>query len=981
MNKTVRLLFLLLGLSAKVGAVEKPAAQQLYPFVPNWGQWSGNHHFEAQFGGMKAFIGEQGLDLVLFKPDEVHEQLFHAQNGKLHLFALAVRFPGAKAVKPIGQEGGPVRQHYYLGDAKNWKTDVPAFSRLIQQELYPGIDLLWQQEEGNLKYDFVVKPGANPAQIRVDYRGIKEKQLKNGRLHLSTSLGELIEMAPVAWSETPWGREVVNCRYELVDGLLSFVFPDDYNPNYPLVIDPVLVFSTYSGSTANNFGFTASPDASGNFYTAGTVFDVGFPTTLGAFQETFVGNTVDPGEGLRIDVGILKFNFDGSQLLYASYLGGRRDEQPHSLNVNGYGELVVMGTTRSDNFPVATDAYDPSFNGNYDLFLTRISPDGSELRGSTYLGGPENDGINSFAPLRYQYADDYRGDVQITANNEIIVISLTNNTALVTSGSGQNSYGGGQSDGLIARFSENLTTLRWMSYMGGDGLDALYGGRVQGNKLIVVGGSTSGNLTTTAGAFQSSSLGGAEGIVQVVDIANGSLLHRSFLGSAGYDQLFFVDVDELGRIYVNGQTDSNIVTRGTNYNDPFSGQYIARFSPTLDSLHWLGRYGAKRKFPDLSPSAFLVDICGNIYISGWTGNIQANPNVPGPTNLTRTNNAIQNSSDGYDFYLAAFSRDMLTMSFGTYFGGATSADHVDGGTSRFDPRGVIYQAICAGCMADDLPTTPGSYSPTRGGIRCNNAALKIAFELETGIRANFGWVEPANWCDPVNLQIQDLSRIDGQTTYSWETSDGQTSSVAEPSFVFANPGTYSIKLTLNSTLACNRFDTLTRYIEVRDQPDVRLPNDTCVCADDGYVIQANVPGNTFSWTGPDGTGNQPDFAATSTGKYSLQLTDFYGCEATDSMEVVVSECFGKIPNVITPNGDGVNDVLQPLSQPQPDYEMLVFNRWGQLVFRSTNALVGWNGTNQQSGSLVEGGDYVVHLQANFCGTRLVEKKLQVHVAY
>ncbi len=981
MNKFFRLLLLLLSLSTSVWSSEKPAVQLLYPFIPNQGQWPGEHAFEANFGGLKAFLSENGAHFVLYQPDVVHDRLFHATEKPLDLFAIKLDFPGSRPVKPLASDASTVKNHYYLGEPPQWRSNVSNYSRVSQTDIYPGIDLVWAQEEGNLKFDFVVKAGADPKQIRVRYSGAQKMTLKNGRLHMATSLGELIELAPVAYTDGLAGRTPVNCRFALVNNVLRFEFPDGYDDSQLLVIDPVLVFSTYSGSTANNFGFTATPDNSGNFYTAGTVFDVGFPTTLGAFQEDFIGNTVDPGEGLRIDIGILKFNADGSNLLYASYLGGRRDEQPHSLNVNSYNDLVLLGSTRSDNYPVKADAFDNSYNGGYDIVISRLSPDGSQLLSSTYLGGTNNDGINNRAPLRYQYADEYRGDLQIADNNDVIIVSLTDNNNLpTTAGSMQPNYGGGGSDGLIARFSESLTSLRWLSYFGGDSIDALYGARIQANRLVVVGGTLSPNLPATTAVHQDSLAGGADGVVAVLNATTGGLQHLSYLGSQGYDQLFFTDVDQLGNIYVNGQTDSNIVTRGTNYNDRFSGQYVARFSPTLDSLHWLGRYGAKRLIPDLSPSAFLVDICDNIYVSGWTGRIE-NPITAGPTNLTLSNNALQTNSDGFDFYMAAFSRNMLTMSFATYFGGPGSQEHVDGGTSRFDRRGVVYQAICAGCTNDDLPTTPGSWSPTRGGIRCNNAALKLAFELETGIRANFGWVEPPTWCRPVNLQIQNISRIDPAVTYAWLTSDGQSSTQANPLFNFTEPGTYSIRLTITSNTACNQEDTLTRFIEVRDQPDLQLPADTCICENDELILQANVPGNVFAWTGPDGTSTNSEFAATSTGQYTLHLTDMYGCEASDSMRITVSECFGQVPNVITPNGDGLNDKLQPLQQAQPDYEMTIFNRWGQVVFRTNNALLGWNGINQNSGSLVEGGDYVVILKANFCGNQIIEKKLQLHVAY
>lgn len=980
------LLLVLLSSANFLVTAQQKMAEPAAVYIPNAGQWEGDFRYEARFGAFQTFISEGEFRLVAYKPDEVHDA-HHHKSGQIGLHALFIDFPGSSSAgKFEASAAGVGTFNYFLGEKSRWRSGLQAYGKVTEAEVYPGIDLVYGSEGGQFKFDFVVAPGADPAQVRIRYRGADKLYIKNGRLHIGTSLGEFMLMAPVCWSETPFGKQPVRAQYVL-DGAdqLRFSFPEGYDNDYPLVLDPALVFATYSGSTSNNFGYTATPDRQGNFTTSGIVFGAGYPVTAGAFQTDFVGNTVDGNLGLNFDVAVMKLNSNGSQLVYATYLGGNRDEHPHSLNTNSRNELVVMGTTRSTNFPRTPTAYDTTFNGGYDLFLSVLSPDGSQLLGGTYLGGTQNDGLNTLAPLKYQYADDYRGDVQITENDEIIVVTVTNDPNLpTTAGVMQPAFGGGFCDGLVARFSDNLSQLRWMTYFGGSEADALYGGRVRGNQLAVVGGTLSSGLPTSNGAFQANRAGGLDGILGQMNPATGGLNFMTYLGSAGYDQLFFVDVDEFGRVYVNGQTDSNLVTFGTNYNDPRSGQYVARFSQGLDTLQWLGRYGSRSKFPDLSPSAFLVDICGNIYLSGWTGKIEGVPQ-PGPTNLTRTNNAIQTTSDGFDFYLAAFSQDMLTMSFATYYGGNGSQDHVDGGTSRFDPRGVMYQAICAGCGTDNFPTTPGSWSPVRGapGVNdCNNAALKIAFELETGVRANFGWVDPPTFCAPLaNLQMTDLSRSDGSTTWTWTTSDGQTSNLREPQFSFVTPGIYSINLRVQSATACNGFDTLTRYIEVRDTPPLQLPGDTCLCEEDVFTLVSNVPGTAFFWTGPEGNSTDPGYGITTTGRYILQLTDEFGCSSTDSLEIQVSECFKELPNVITPNGDGVNDALVPLTSFAPDYEMVVLNRWGQEVFRTTNPFTSWGGINQQTGRKVEGGSYLVRLKANFCGKTPLSKTFQLYVTY
>lgn len=224
MIKCIRLLLVLWSLTTSVSASEKPAAQLNYPFIPNLGQWSGPHAFEASFGGLKAFLGESGAHFVLYQPDVVHDKLFHKDNKPLNLFAIQLDFPGSRAAKLQPADASLIKSHYYLGKQAQWRSNVSSYGKLAQSDIYPGIDLVWAQEEGNLKFDFVVETGADPGQIRVRYRGADKMVLKNGRLHLSTPLGELVELAPVAYTESLMGRNPVSCRFALVDNVLRFEF-------------------------------------------------------------------------------------------------------------------------------------------------------------------------------------------------------------------------------------------------------------------------------------------------------------------------------------------------------------------------------------------------------------------------------------------------------------------------------------------------------------------------------------------------------------------------------------------------------------------------------------------------------------------------------------------------------------------------------------------------------------------------------------
>ena len=205
----------------------------------------------------------------------------------------------------------------------------------------------------SVKYDFILAPYADHTQIVLEYSGAEQLTLENGRLIVRTSVGEVIEQKPIAFQWIDGKKIAVACEYLLEGNQLSFCFPLGYDPCYELTIDPLLIFSTYSGSVADNWGSTATPAENGNLYSAGVTSHVNaggsFPATPGAFQTTYGG---------LYDIGILKYDSAGKRLLYATYLGGDNSESPHSLVVNAKNELIVLGTTSSFNFPTSVNAID-----------------------------------------------------------------------------------------------------------------------------------------------------------------------------------------------------------------------------------------------------------------------------------------------------------------------------------------------------------------------------------------------------------------------------------------------------------------------------------------------------------------------------------------------------------------------------------------------------------------------------------------------
>jgi hypothetical protein len=594
----------------------------------------------------------------------------------LDCHAYAVHFEGSNPdVEMKSEHKVPQYYNYFLGkDSTRWSGGVQGWQQISYQDLYPGIDMVLYTDGGKMKYDFELQPFADARSIALRFEGTEALSLDAaGNLNIRTSVNTIQEGAPVAWQMVNGVRTYVRCAYRLEQHTLTFDFPDGYDQSLALTIDPILIFSTFSGSTADNFGFTATYDATGNLYSGGNVYALGFPVTVGAYQVAFGG-----GAGATAyDAAILKYNPTGTGLVYATYLGGFGGDQPHSMFVNGNDELVVMGTTEAADFPVTVGAYDVTHNGGFDIFVAKFNPAGTALLASTYVGGAADDGINApvlFSlnpgfPLHFQYADEFRGDVNTDVVNEVFVASCTRSGDFpTTAGAFQPVFSpGGVQEGCVFKLDANLTNLVWSTFIGGSGEDAAYSlGLTPANTLYVAGGTTSLNFPVTAGALYPVYQGGqADGFVLEFTPTGNTVLNSTYIGTANYDQAYFVQLSLAGDVYVSGQSSGGLFPIiGPVYSNPNGGQFIISLDPTLSTNQLSTVFGTGSGAPDLSPSAFLIDKCGYVYFSGW-GGFLANSTTVG---LPLTNDAFQSTTDGSDFYLIVFNPNLASLFYASYIG-------------------------------------------------------------------------------------------------------------------------------------------------------------------------------------------------------------------------------------------------------------------------------------------------------------------------
>lgn len=883
-----------------------PASKLL--FIENKGQLPSQVQYAVEMNVARLYLENNRLRYWLMSPEDVdaiHES--HHSSLPLDYYVMDchtfnVHFDNANPTPNIVADcAAPHYNNYYLdNNPAKWASHVQLYRHTQYQNLYNGIDMSLYGSDRGIKYDFIVAPNADPAQISLTYEHTDNISLNNeGDLHINTSVNSMIEQHPYAYQLNNNGDKIaVACNFVLNGNSVSFQFPNGYDNNRELIIDPFIVFSSYTGSFTDNWGFTATYDNEGHLFAGGAVFfGDGYPISDGAFQQFFAG-----GENLSYgptDIGITKFSPDGSTLIYSTYIGGSAgNEIPQSLIVDIDGNLIIYGSTGSNNYPTTVNAYDTefdggspitinsiSFNEGTDVIVTKLSADGTALIGSTYLGGFGNDGLLSpLSSLKHNYADEGRGEVNLDDQGFIYLATSTSSPDYpVTEGAYITTPLGGQ-EACVVKLSPDLTQLVWGTFLSGLGDDAAYAIKIDdtGN-VYVSGGTTSNDFPTTTGSVHPNYMNGvSDGWVAKLSNDGSTLLASTFLGTSGYDQTYFIELNrDQDFIYAMGQTDGDYPIVGDVYNNPNSGIFIHKLNTDLNSTIFSTVIGNGNGFPNIAPTAFLVDVCDQIYLSGW-GGFLSGANGSGTTGMPITADAFQSTTDNSDFYFAILGGDGATLNYATFFGAnGGGGEHVDGGTSRFDKNSIVYQAVCAGCGNSDLfPTTAGAWSNTNNSTNCNLGAIKFNFDVAP-VTADF--IYPPLTCGGGNIEFSNIST--NAEAYHWFV-DGVDFGTGENINTVFDSGTHEVMLIASKLGSCNGTDTLSKNITVPEPPTVIAQNsDVCLL---GAALQLSGTPVGGTWTGTnittDGLFNP---AGLTPGNYTVNYTAGNECLASATAMVTV----------------------------------------------------------------------------------------------
>lgn len=862
-------------------------AQNYLEFVENKGQWDKNIAFKGALNtGAIALKPDGGYRLLQHNTEDLHaiHEYFHATNKKqiannvnklslgLRSHVYEVSFLNANPnPQIISEKPQNTYNNYYIdNDPSKWASGCKIFQAITYKNVYPNIDVRYYTGNGKLKYDIIVQPGGNPQQIAMIFDGANDVKLKQGNLIIKTSVAEEKELAPYTYQPSLNGQKEINCSFRLKGNVVAFNL-DQYNVNVPLIIDPIKVFATFTGSSADNWGFTATYDKAGSFYAGGIVFGAEFPVSNGS---TFQGG-VNSEDGNIYDMGIIKFNSLGTQRLYATYIGGSLgNDQPHSLVANDNGELYIAGRTNSDNYPTTQANFGPC--GLRDIILTRLNSSGNIIS-SRKIGGTGEDGMNIKAKystnpvgtlsLNRNYGDDARSEVILDDAGNVLLASCTQSTDFPTTINAFQTQNGGilstmtrKQDAVFIRANADLSTILNCTYLGGDNDDAAFVLAIHpsSKNIFIAGGTASANFPgNKLGVYQSTYQGGdCDGFIVELNSTGTLILRSSFFGTNLAENIYGIQFDRRGFPYIMGTTTGQWPILNAIYNQPFGKQFIAKLNQDLSGFVYSTTFGTNTPAPNISPTAFLVDRCENVYLSGWGGEINVGYNYQnsGTNGLPITANALQKTTDNSDFYFFCLERDAKSILYGDYFGqnGGATGEHVDGGTSRFDQDGIIYQSLCANCggPSNIFPTTPGAYSTTNNSNNCNLAAVKIAFNLAgiaNGVRSSIKGVDGQVYgCVPI--QVNFIDTIGEGQSYIWNFGDGSPevkTTRPDTSHFYTSIGNFNVRLISIDSSTCNIVDTSYVLIKIRsDSASLRLTyNKFGPCTSNTYEFdnRASVP--------------------------------------------------------------------------------------------------------------------------------------------
>jgi hypothetical protein len=641
-------------------------------FEVNQGQADSDVRFVARGQGYAILLQPSEALLALRPPAQ--DARFHAKVGeppRPSSRVLKMRIERANLSAPAtGLHRLPGISNYFIGnDPSRWHTNIPTYEKVMFENIRPGVNLVYYGNQKQLEYDFVLASGVRPESLRLRFEGSDATVDEQGDLVFTSTDGKVTFRRPVAYQcyQPDHGKKhFLTASYALKGhNRVGFVV-SGYDPHEPLIIDPVLNYSTYLGGNGGDTGNAIALDTLNDAYVTGSTASTNFPTA-NAYQKTYGGDT---------DAFVTEVRYDGEAIIYSTYLGGNNFDVGNGIAVDSSGDAYIVGTTASADFPVTSNVFQPTFGGNTDAFVAKLDPSGSQLLFSSFLGGSDYDYGNAIATDQY-------GNIYVTGS--------TQSSDFPTANPIQSGYAG-NGDAFVAEINPNLsstTELIYSTYLGGSSADSGQGIAVDlGGNAYATGFTYSTNFPTY-NAYQSSNAGSVDAFITKYTKGGVTYAFSTYLGGSGDDRGWAVALDSQDNIYIAGSTLTACtpapVTPPTTYCSPVStfpttpGAF--QTYATKESPGYSAAFVTKLNFPGSalvystllggaltdSPAGIAVDGAGDAYVTGYT----ESSNFP-------TANAVQASYTGGtcgpqpcpDAFITEVNPQGTGVVYSTYLGGS-----------------------------------------------------------------------------------------------------------------------------------------------------------------------------------------------------------------------------------------------------------------------------------------------------------------------
>ncbi len=811
-------------------------------FVKNEGQMDSKVRFHESSGGRETFFTDDGVVFALMRPDEGWAHGPSALSGEgpglpsgsshlVRLTPLGMKHPAHLCA----EEAQPGKANFFIGDdPTQWRTDIPTYRSLVYKDAYPGVDFKFYGNNQHLEYDIVVEPGADLSQVRLQYSGIDGLEITDeGNLAIHVAPGLTItQRSPVVYQVIDGARVERTGVFSITPeacGSKSSGFPCAadtgaleglpaqasttiakdhvfgfkvafYDQRYPLVIDPILIYSSYFGGTGADYGYALAVDSSGQVTLTGHTLSHDFPA-----KEPFHG----PYTGTKAKVFVTKLNAAGDALVYSTYLGGNGYDFGYGVALDSSGNACITGYTDSTNFP-RKNAFQKTRGGGWDAFVTKLGPGGNTLVYSTYLGGSEDEGGSAIAV-------DSGGNAYVTGR------TASRNFPLASPF--QSAFAGGESDAFVAKLNDTGKALVYSTYLGGNDRDGGSGIAVDASGQAYVAGTTRSADFLLENPFQNARLGSQDAFLLKLSPTGDALVYSTYLGGSDQEEGKGIAVDASGNAYLTGNTRSadfpvkNPVP-GLEHAAGYYDAFVTKFSPggnTLLYSTYLGGTGLDYGV------GIAVDAFSNAYVTGHT----ASSDFPLEKAFVNEHRSFW---DGFVVKLTAAGNQLI---YSSYLGGSKD-DYARGIAVDSDD----YAYVTGWTHSDDFLVTSNALQPIKAGA-WDAFITKINNTNFIPPVAGFS-AKPQRGRAPLTVRFTDSSSGD-ITSRQWDFGDNQTSSKRNPTHTYLNPGIYTVSLNVSGP-GGSSAKIRPAYITADAQPSVR------VTTPNGGEIWPPGSTQTIQWT-------------------------------------------------------------------------------------------------------------------------------------